>query len=272
MTNKDFWTSIDSIINSGFDPDGRKKLEEYATEFITERLLFQRFSSFEQYGCAKGGITHVVATIIAGAEDKTSYGAQGIFGVKRELQQAKTQADRIEKWARNIGVWIDDVENALTKTLGPHFAEGGEAKVYDGGSQVIKTIGLDYYLLPIHALDRISLHNTYFPETSLTVIGFGRDEVGAFKIIVEQPYIEGVKISEEEIYHYMEKMGFNLRNPKNWTYSTPEIYLSDVHDENILKSTSGNVFIIDCDIRLNTPELKLDGVRVFSNIVTSRDL
>lgn len=43
--------------------------------------------------------------------------------------------------------------------------------------------------------------------------------------------------------------------------SAPEIYLSDLHDENVIKSANGNVFVIDCDIRINTPELKLGGVR-----------
>lgn len=267
MTNKDFWQTIDSIITSGFNPDGRIKLEEYATEFLTNRLLFQRFSPFEQYGCSKGGLTHVIATLLAGAEDKTDYEAEGIFGFKRELQHAAKQAERIEEWARKAGVWIDDVDNALAHSLGTHIAEGGEAKVYDGGSKLVKTIGLDYYLLPVHALDRITLHNTYFPETFLTVIGFGRDVKNEFKIIVEQAYIQGEKVAEQEIPQYLEKMGFTLKNPRNWTYSTPEIYLSDMHDENLLKSTSGTIFVIDCDIRLNTPDLRLGGRRKFSNEV-----
>ena len=62
------------------------------------------------------------------------------------------------------------------------FAEGGEAKVYDHGSTLIKSIGLDYFILPIFALDRIALHNTYFPETRLTVLGFGRSKKCLFSL------------------------------------------------------------------------------------------
>ena len=51
------------------------------------------------------------------------------------------------------------------------IAEGGEAKVYDHGVTLVKTIGLDYFVQPILALDRISLHNAYFPETRLVVLG-----------------------------------------------------------------------------------------------------
>ena len=56
-------------------------------------------------------------------------------------------------------------------------------------------------------------------------------------------------------------MGFDQINPKNWTFATPEIYLSDLHDENVIRSKEGNVFVVDCDIRINTPELRCGGKR-----------
>ncbi len=95
MTNSDFWDSIGNIIDDGYTPEGLSKLEAYAEQFITGRWLFQRFSSFEHHGCSKGGTSHVIASIIAGAEDTTDYVAQGIVGFKRELQQAAKQAERI---------------------------------------------------------------------------------------------------------------------------------------------------------------------------------
>lgn len=161
-----------------------------------------------------------------------------------------------------MDLWTDDVETYLSQSRGAEIAEGGEAKVYDNGARLIKSIGLDYYILPILALDRISLHNVYFPETHLEVIGFGRDINRRFKIIVEQPFIEGSHMSEDEIAVFMAKMGFRLINPKNWTYATPEIYLSDLHDENVIKSRKGTVFVVDCDIRIYTPELHAGGKRV----------
>ena len=192
MTNSDFWDSIQSIISDGFNPEGLSKLEEYADKFINGKLLFKRFSPQEQHGCAEGGSSHVIASILAGAENST---------------------DRVAEE------------------------------------------------------DRISLHNAYFPETKLDVIGFGRDDSSEFKILVSQPFIEGQKISEEEIYTFMHNMGFKLNNPRNWTYFTPEIYLSDMHDENIIRSSSGTIFVIDCDIRLNTPDLRIGGNRIFTTEV-----
>jgi len=68
-------------------------------------------------------------------------------------------------------------------------------------------------------------------------------------------------MSDEEIAKFAKGLGFSMVNPKNWTFATPEIYLSDLHDENVIKSKEGNIFVVDCDIRINTPELRCGGCR-----------
>ena len=85
--------------------------------------------------------------------------------------------------------------------------------------------------------------------------------------MVEQPFIQGFPISQEEINTYMASMGFKLQDSRSWTYYTPEIYLSDMHDENVLKSSSGTVFVVDCDIRINSPILKSNGTRLLNTDV-----
>jgi len=261
MTNSDFWKQIDTIIAQGFTADGLKQLEEYAELFISGRLVYKRFSPLEQHGCAAGGSNHVIASLLAGASiDPSSLSApEGSF--QRERECAETQAIRIEQWAKAVGCWMEKVDTQLPSVFGEQVAEGGEAHVYYKGNTLVKSIGLDYYILPVLALDRISLHNAYFPETRLKVLGFGRTSEGDFQVIVEQAHIQGEQMADEEIQQFAKKIGFKLRNPRNWTYTTPEIYLSDLHDENVIKSVNGNIFVIDCDIRLNTPDLKLDGVR-----------
>lgn len=209
-----------------------------------------------------GGATHVIASLLAGAETAADRDASHDVGdFKREDQRGAKQAERIEQWARKVGCWTECIEDALPRILGEQIAEGGEAKVYDHGATLVKAIGLDYFIQPILALDRISLHNTYFPETALKVLGFGRTADGDFKIVVEQPFIEGTHMSDEEIALFAENIGFKLINPKNWTFATPEIYLSDLHDENVIRSKEGNIFVVDCDIRINTPNLRCGGVR-----------
>ena len=139
--------------------------------------------------------------------------------------------------------------------------------MYKHGDSLVKSIGLDYFVEPILALDRISLHNAYFPETGLTVLGFGRNEENEFFIVVEQSFIQGSQMTDQEIADFMDKMGFKLINPRNWTFATPDIYLSDMHDENVIRSAQGNIFVVDCDIRINIPELRCCGERQLSTEV-----
>ncbi len=269
MNNADFWASVRTIIAEGFTPEGLQKLDSYAAEFISGRLVYQRFSPQEQHGCAAGGHANVIASLLAGAEvSSDSQNTTALSDFESESKRGAQQEIAIEQWAKAVGLWTDNVDKKLPLSLGEQIAEGGEAKVYDHGATLIKSIGLDYFIQPIFALDRIALHNTYFPETRLTVIGFGRDSQGEFKIIAEQPFIEGQPVNDVEIADFMQKMGFELKNPRNWTYATPDIYLSDMHDENIIRSTAGSIFVIDCDIRINTPELRNGGTRkLTTNVV-----
>ena len=151
--------------------------------------------------------------------------------------------------------------------MGQEIAHGGEAHVYDNGQTLVKVIGLDYFLQPVLALDRISLHNAYFPQTRMQVLGFGENTNGDFEIVVEQPFVQGSRMSDEEIEAYANKLGYKLVNRNNWTYSTKLIYLSDLHDENVIRSKNGNIFVIDCDIRINTPALNAGGKRELINVV-----
>ena len=264
------WHNIRNIIDDDFSNEGLTQLEEYGRLFDERKILYKRFSPQEQHGCSEGGGTHVIASLLAGAEVATSgIIEESLTDFKTELQLAKKQIDSIKQWAIISGVWIENHDILLRSNLGEHFAQGGEAEVFDNGSSVIKSIGLDYFIQPIYALDRITLHNTWFPETKLKVIGFGEDSDGNFKIIVEQPYIQGNPVSQEEISIFMKSLGFKLKNLNNWTYYTPEIYLSDIHDENILRSETGTFFVIDCDIRINSPKLKTFGTRALSTEIVS---
>ena len=268
MNNADFWASVRTVISEGFTPEGLHKLDTYAAEFISGRLVYQRFSPQEQHGCAAGGNANVIASLLAGAEAGSDcQNSPTLSDYERECQCGAKQENVIEQWSRAVGLWMDDVDDVLPKSLGEQIAEGGEAKVYDHGSTLIKSIGLDYFIQPIFALDRIALHNTYFPETLLTVVGYGRDKDGEFKVIVEQPFIDGLPVSDDEIAEYMRQMGFELKNPRNWTYATPDIYLSDMHDENVIRSASGTIFVVDCDIRINTPDLRNGGTRMLTTKV-----
>lgn len=130
MNNADFWEDIKSIIANGFTPEGLQKLDYYAELFINGRLVYKRFSPFEQYGCATGGATNVIASLLAGADAAANSGISGGLSFQAECQRGKAQEDIIEQWAKRVNCWYDNVDQSLEKQFGERIAEGGEAAVY----------------------------------------------------------------------------------------------------------------------------------------------
>ena len=87
MNNADFWASVRSIIAEGFTPECLLKLDSYAEQFISGRLVYQRFSPQEQHGCATGGATNVIASLLAGAEaGSDSLDSSSLTDYQRECQ------------------------------------------------------------------------------------------------------------------------------------------------------------------------------------------
>ena len=80
MNNADFWASIRAIIDEGFTPKCLLKLDGYAEQFISGKLVYQRFSPQEQHGCSAGGTTNVIASLLAGAEAGSDSENQAAFG------------------------------------------------------------------------------------------------------------------------------------------------------------------------------------------------
>lgn len=92
MNNTDFWASVRKVIDDGFPPKGLLLLDHYAEQFIDGRLVYKRFSPCEQHGCSKGGESHVVASLLAGAEDQADHAFEGVEDNKREFERGEAQA------------------------------------------------------------------------------------------------------------------------------------------------------------------------------------
>ena len=129
MNSKEFWNSINAIIADGFTPEGLQKLDYYAELFENGRLVYQRFSPFEQHGCAAGGATHVVATLIAAAKNATDKGiAPYGDNFKGEVECGACQTANIEQRARQTGCWPDCVDRALTLSLGAYLCAKNQTR------------------------------------------------------------------------------------------------------------------------------------------------
>ena len=119
MNNADFWASVRTIITEGFTPEGLYKLDTYAAEFISGRLVYQRFSPQEQHSCTTGGHANVIASLLAGAEvGSDSQDSPALSDYERECQRGAQQEAAIERWAKAVGLGTDEVDKRLPQALG----------------------------------------------------------------------------------------------------------------------------------------------------------
>jgi hypothetical protein len=102
MTSIEFWQSIKRIAADGFTKSGLQTLDDYAEQFIRNEILFKRFSQNEQYGCSAGGRTHVIASLLAGAEVATNSRYFSCNDFKSQREHASQQIEIIRAWARSV--------------------------------------------------------------------------------------------------------------------------------------------------------------------------
>lgn len=219
----------------------------------------------------QGGTANATASILLSSNESSSRNVTLSVSERyeRDKRQQFIQERVIESWAKAKGIWHDNLDTIKGKEL---FAEGGEAKVFanDGDTNVIKILSTEYFITPQFALDWITLHNTLFPGAALKITGFGRNSKGEFQFLVEQPFIQGTPATQAEIDEFITKAGF-IKSTKDRgnTFINDDLYISDLHDENVIKTPNDNLIVIDADIRLNTPELNRNGKYEINNSIIS---
>ena len=191
---------------------------------------------------------------------------------ERDKRDQVEQEKKLVAWAKAAGVWAENPSD-VTKGM-KHLVDmdGGEAQIYVKDNKTIrKLINTGYFVTPQFMVDRIVLHNMLSPNAVLTLAGFTEDTDGNLLFVVDQPFIEGTTPTKEEIADFLSS-DFNKwdKNTGN-TYISKDgsIYLSDMHDENIIKAPNGAMIIIDLDARLNTPDLNHNGSYVIDDSLTS---
>lgn len=108
------WKDIKKIISNDFTQEGLSKLEEYGRLYDERKIIYKRFSPQEQHGCSAGGSTHVIASLLAGAESAASGNAEeSLSDFNTESQLAKKQIETIKQWAIKTGVWFPKIDLSL---------------------------------------------------------------------------------------------------------------------------------------------------------------
>lgn len=238
------------------DEDLYKALEN--GEIQIERLL-----GATQQG--KYGILEKAEAILEG-RDVVSNETELVRGFGNKVSESKQrrrngveQEDALEAWAKEDELWLNDLDpdNNLRNYLNSTYEElrdisGSESVIFRKDSKtLVKEISLSHSDdNPRMLLDRLVWHNRLFPETSYTVLGFGRDADGHFKVIAEQPYVRGTNATPEEIKEWIQHDFNQIPGTSLWISKNGDLQLTDLSPLNVLKGEDGRLYVIDCDIEL----------------------
>lgn len=258
----------------GMTRKGRYCLQIINTLIQNEQTIFERIPQKALGGLAEGGRRNVEASAVLRAnegpvraqpggtrEEARSSGAEESRGVSPHdplFERWDRQEAALEAWARADGCWEEDL-HAYAQNHYKYLDSGTEAKVYrEDGTHVIKVISCPFDIQ--QAIDRIALTNLLFPSTGLKLLGVGRGTDGEMCILISQPYIigkapEGETVVLEGLDNFQEVTKYKI--PPD--YATPEILLGDLHDRNILIDQDGLAHVIDCNVFLNTPDMRRGG-------------
>lgn len=251
------------IWNNGFTTNTLSRLSAIAKEVYNGTTVFERIPQAQQPGLSKGSALLCAAAIICRGCPGTESEAREIYRTDDLIGEGRVQEALVEEWARIVGCWFDEARLYLS-SISQAYDMGTESTVFfDTENRLVrKFITLKHYNVLRLALDRIIIHNAIFPNAYMKVIGFGKDEDSQFGVLIEQPYIEGIKVSEEERAEFMHKLGFEDAGEDfgmRLNYKTQDLYIGDLNEYNVLKHDNGAIFVFDCDCRLNVPTLGYGG-------------
>ena len=251
------------LAKDGITDVSLQKVEDYGKEIESGNADFERFSPSEQRGLIEGGPVHVAATVITGKSDR---------GTDTQDDSNDRQEEVVKEYAQKKGVWIENAPARLTEKYGKPFQSGKESLVWLDKERgvVVKSSVTNQYPTLREALDGITLSNAYFPAAKITVVGFGTNKDGDFEIITEQPYIQGVDATEQEIKEHFNKLGFTenegLYQGKD-AFGNEEVIFKDAAPKNVIKTPDGNIVPIDLIAKINKPELNANGTRTVPSTV-----
>lgn len=257
------------IWNNGFTTETIGQIAVLAKAVSNGTTIFERIPQAQQPGLSRGSEILCAAAIICRGCPGTESEKREIYRTADLIGDGRIQETLIEQWARIVGCWFDDARLYLS-SISQVYDIGTESTVFfDVSHRIVrKFITLKHYNVLRLAIDRIIIHNAIFPNAYMRVFGFGRDEDGQFGILIVQPYIEGVIVSEEERASFMYKMGFTDAGEDygmHLNYKTDYLYIGDINEYNVLKGVNG-IHVFDCDCRLNVPSLGCEGKWIIPSV------
>ena len=173
---------------------------------------------------------------------------------RREVERRKEET--LKGWAIATGHWHTDLSEFTDEQM--PFAVGTDSDVYSSkdGKHVVKLSKGKFDAKFPTDIDAVPLFNSIFPNSAYRIVGYGEID-GHFVKILEQDAVDfstATPLSVEERVAYMQSLGFSPINSDNTVFSNGQIVVADLQKGNIVKDVSGNIRVIDADVKLHTKD------------------
>ena len=173
---------------------------------------------------------------------ETKYGDSKIHVNHFEVEQRIA-----ELFAKENDLWISMEDAFLIGTPGP---SGHENYTFISQDTIFKINNLLNNGGIANLLDKITFHNTIFPETFYYFIGFAGYDGRSVMPILRQDLIKNASPATRiEIDTYMSAIGFTKKSVDD-KYENDVFKVWDVVPRNVLKDKEGDIYVIDAEIAL----------------------
>ena len=162
-------------------------------------------------------------------------------GGRFEIEQRQA-----EQYAKSAGIWI-----SMDKVfdLGVPGPSGNENDTYVCDTYIYKINNLLNSGGICKLLERILLHNTIFPNTAYSFIGFAGYDGRSVMPVIKQRRIRNAKpATQVMIDTYMSALGFTKENDEG-RYSNGTYIVWDVVPRNVLADADGDMYVVDAEIK-----------------------
>lgn len=124
---------------------------------------------------------------------------------------------------------------------------GDENETFYDGKYVFKMNNLWHCQTISNFIKKITFHNSVFPETSYSLFGFCGEHNRSIYPIIKQTLIQNASpATQEEIDNHMLSLGYKKEGEGK--FSIDHICVWDLFPKNVLRTTRGNIFVIDAEI------------------------
>lgn len=197
----------------------------------------------------------------------------GLWGADKAREQTRLL---IKEWAKKNKYWYG--KTRLEKDATERKGNNKESRVFISNDySIVRKLTKPFlYTYTQSLIEAIESFGSVFPETAYTIKGFAENKDGQLCVVTEQPYIDGVPLSqaypdaterEKALTDFMEDLGFNHYG--YGVYGNNIVGVYDLHGGNVIVDANGDLFVIDAIIRTSQRHFGDDVMFSVTGLITN---